>query len=112
MAAKFKHGDVVRLNSGGPAMTVSVPPPGDRFDRGADEVYVVWIDGTKKCSAWFNEVAMSAVPSTTMPLGQKADSMGPTIKRSPPCVHDFEHTGKGDGKKVCLNCDLVVDTTF
>lgn len=85
MAAKFKHGDVIRLNSGGPAMTVSVPPPGDRFDRGADEIYVVWIDGTKKCSAWFNEVAMSATA-----VGGKASdgdcaslliTAGPTIKR-------------------------------
>lgn len=42
----FKVGDVVRLNSGGPIMTVQEV-------EGADQVFCVWFDKTKQCHGRF-----------------------------------------------------------
>jgi uncharacterized protein YodC (DUF2158 family) len=47
----FKPGDVVRLNSGGPAMTVRVVEGG--------VVLCDWSDGTKKCEDKFPAATLS-----------------------------------------------------
>jgi uncharacterized protein YodC (DUF2158 family) len=47
MSEPFKPGDVVRLNSGGPIMTVQEL-------RAPEDVICVWFDKTKQCHGVFN----------------------------------------------------------
>jgi uncharacterized protein YodC (DUF2158 family) len=47
----FKPGDTVRLNSGGPAMTVRLVED--------NQVVCDWFDGTKKCEDRFVAAALS-----------------------------------------------------
>jgi uncharacterized protein YodC (DUF2158 family) len=57
MAINFKVGDVVRLKSGGPDMTVNAVGVGICNDQ----VYCVWFDGKKKGGESFPPEALEAV---------------------------------------------------
>jgi uncharacterized protein YodC (DUF2158 family) len=53
--SEFKPGDVVRLKSGGPKMTV------DQIEnRGANKITVWcdWLDGNKKCTETFPDTSL------------------------------------------------------
>ena len=49
MSETFKIGDVVKLKSGGPKMTITTV--GERY--GTPTVWCVWFDGTKKYDGTF-----------------------------------------------------------
>ena len=51
MAEQFKPGDVVRLKSGGPKMTVE--QVAEAAMTGKMAVWTVWFEGTKKLSSTF-----------------------------------------------------------
>ena len=51
MPDQIQKGDVVKLNSGGPAITVSAIGP-DKW--GNQAVHCVWFDGTKKLTDSFD----------------------------------------------------------
>ena len=51
-------GDVVRLKSGGPLMTVDSHNPAD--DDCGEEWWCVWMEGDRKCSAGFNPACLTA----------------------------------------------------
>jgi len=53
--SNFRLGDTVRLNSGGPPMTVKVVE--------GDWVTCDWFDGTKKCEDKFLAATLAEVPS-------------------------------------------------
>lgn len=42
----FKTGDVVKLKSGGPPMTVGDWPEAEVFDHTSDEIPCMWFEGT------------------------------------------------------------------
>lgn len=56
MAAPFKIGDIVQLKSGGPKMTVTHIPTGDK-----DIVHTSWFAGSKKESGAFPVQALIPV---------------------------------------------------
>lgn len=55
--AEFKIGDVVRLKSGGPSMTVAAVGVGIM----GDEIYCAWFEGKKKHAESFPPGALEAV---------------------------------------------------
>jgi len=57
----FKPGDVVRLKSGGPEMTVDQAGQ-DMFER--DRVWVTWFDNNKLQKATFAPEALEKLPQT------------------------------------------------
>lgn len=61
MAAKFKAGDVVRLKSGGPKMTVDTVDTVDAEETIAGYVYCKWFYGTKKYEGEFSPDALELV---------------------------------------------------
>ena len=56
MAAAFKIGDIVQLKSGGPKMTVTSIPVGDK-----ETVHTSWFAGSKKESGAFPAQALVPV---------------------------------------------------
>jgi uncharacterized protein YodC (DUF2158 family) len=62
----FKAGDVVRLKSGGPKMTVT--QTGKTAMLGEDAVWCVWFDGQKKFSDTFAPEALE--PASHEPRGR------------------------------------------
>jgi uncharacterized protein YodC (DUF2158 family) len=62
---EFKAGDVVRLDSGGPRMTVS--QIGQRASTGEDSVWCVWFEGAKKCEDVFPPAALALDSEPALP---------------------------------------------
>jgi uncharacterized protein YodC (DUF2158 family) len=56
----FKVGDVVRLKSGGPNMTVT--SCGDHWSTGPNGVFCTWFAGTKQESGVFKMEVLALVP--------------------------------------------------
>lgn len=53
MASKFKPGEIVRLKSGGPPMTVLLDSDGRQ-----PGVQAVWFAGARREQAWFSDDAL------------------------------------------------------
>ena len=61
MADKFKHGDLVKLKSGGPAMTVDwTPSDPDSIGRPHGDYRCIWFKGATKESGRFDEHLLEA----------------------------------------------------
>jgi uncharacterized protein YodC (DUF2158 family) len=60
----FKPGDVVRIKSGGPKMTVA--QIGQRASTGDDSVWCVWFEGAKKCGDVFPPDALMIEQEETL----------------------------------------------
>lgn len=72
MAQLFKSGDVVRLKSGGPKMTVSTykkitPFKGQPYDTDT-EVICEWFDGNTPYDRIFHQDSLEKVTETAPPL--------------------------------------------
>lgn len=72
MARKFGIGDVARLKSGGPWMTVTK----DRPEAGSKFVVMSWFDGSKLESEIFPKDALEHDPSRQSAEDTKADKGG------------------------------------
>lgn len=59
MANKFEEGDVVKLNSGGPDMSVHRVPDDDSDDD--DSYQCKWFAGKKLEDGWFNGAELEVV---------------------------------------------------
>lgn len=55
---KFKIGDLVRLKSGGPKMTVTSEP---KPELAPNDVHCKWFAGEKSMSDWFPSLSLIAV---------------------------------------------------
>lgn len=69
MAAKFSVGDIVRLKSDGPWMTVTK----DRLEAGSKFVAVAWFDGSSLNSEVFPKDALEHDPKRQAPDVKKED---------------------------------------
>jgi uncharacterized protein YodC (DUF2158 family) len=67
MAAKFNVGDVIRLKSGGPPMTVEDPDVEDHYGKKLNKVSTVWFAGAKRETGRFDMETVEKVPPKAAP---------------------------------------------